>query len=247
MGTNNFSFPANSKFDFDFAFVYTRDTTSVANYSIQHLYQRNKSDVQKVKHWFDSNQYPSCIEQTDNTCYAQFSISPDSVNSLNYFIFNSSSSGIQYTYLWDFGDGATSSIENPTHTYPGTGPYQLCLTVSDNLGCSSTYCDSLNAGRSGGGITINVVHTTGVNSIISKAANPIKIYPNPASSDLTIAYKPETKNAMVEIYNSIGQQVKQIALVDENQQITIADLTNGLYILKLNDGKNSATQRFVKQ
>jgi hypothetical protein len=73
------------------------------------------------------------------------------------------------------------------------------------------------------------------------------VFPNPASSDLTIAYKPETKNAVVEIYNSIGQQVKQIALVDENQQITIADLTNGLYILKLNDGKNSATQRFVKQ
>jgi hypothetical protein len=73
------------------------------------------------------------------------------------------------------------------------------------------------------------------------------VYPNPASSDLTIAYKPETKNAVVEIFNSIGQQVKQIALVDENQQITIADLTNGLYILKLNDGKNSATQRFVKQ
>ncbi len=73
------------------------------------------------------------------------------------------------------------------------------------------------------------------------------VFPNPASSDLTIAYKPETKNAVVEIYNSIGQQVKQIALVDENQQVTIADLSNGLYILKLNDGKNSAAQRFVKQ
>lgn len=77
--------------------------------------------------------------------------------------------------------------------------------------------------------------------------NSFALYPNPANSYLTIAYKPETKNAVVEIFNSIGQQIKQIALVDENQQITIADLTNGLYILKLNDGKNSAIQRFIKQ
>ncbi|UKM64132.1 gliding motility-associated C-terminal domain-containing protein [Flavobacteriaceae bacterium GSB9] len=36
-----------------------------------------------------------------------------------------------YTFLWDFGDGATSSLEAPSHTYESTGPYTVSLTVSD--------------------------------------------------------------------------------------------------------------------
>ena len=95
-------------------------------------------------------------------------------------------------------------------------------------------------------VTNTICGTVGIEDLLHQEIRPT-IYPNPATNDLTITYKPETKNAVVEIYNSVGQQVKQIALVEENQQITIADLTNGLYIMKLNDGKNSATQRFVKQ
>ena len=36
-----------------------------------------------------------------------------------------------YSYLWDFGDGQTSTEENPTHTYDSTGPYTITLLVHD--------------------------------------------------------------------------------------------------------------------
>lgn len=43
-----------------------------------------------------------------------------------------------YTYLWDFGDGTTSSESNPTHTYAGVGPYNASVTITDSLGASDT-------------------------------------------------------------------------------------------------------------
>jgi|GEM_PF-964127 len=35
------------------------------------------------------------------------------------------------TYSWDFGDGETSSLENPSHTYLATGAYNVVLIVSN--------------------------------------------------------------------------------------------------------------------
>ena len=32
--------------------------------------------------------------------------------------------------LWDFGDGMTSTLPSPTHTYTATGVYTVALTVS---------------------------------------------------------------------------------------------------------------------
>lgn len=42
------------------------------------------------------------------------------------------------SYLWDFGDGNTSTAENPTHTYDNSGTYSVSLTVTNSVGCSST-------------------------------------------------------------------------------------------------------------
>ena len=39
--------------------------------------------------------------------------------------------GDPLTYSWDFGDGATSSLPNPTHTYSASGHHTATLTVSD--------------------------------------------------------------------------------------------------------------------
>ncbi|MCI5058636.1 MAG: PKD domain-containing protein, partial [Flavobacteriales bacterium] len=40
------------------------------------------------------------------------------------------------SWNWNFGDGNTSSSQNPQHTYASAGTYQVCL-VSDNAGCPS--------------------------------------------------------------------------------------------------------------
>lgn len=39
---------------------------------------------------------------------------------------------------WDFGDGATSSLLNPSHTYSGTGYFTVTLKVKNSGGCSNT-------------------------------------------------------------------------------------------------------------
>ena len=40
-------------------------------------------------------------------------------------------------YLWDFGDGTTSTLARPSHTYPAPGRYFARLTVTDSAGASS--------------------------------------------------------------------------------------------------------------
>ncbi|SEL80476.1 Por secretion system C-terminal sorting domain-containing protein [Aquimarina amphilecti] len=51
--------------------------------------------------------------------------------------FNSSSSiypdGSAITYIWDFGDGNTSDLANPSHTYISSGSYATTLTISDGV------------------------------------------------------------------------------------------------------------------
>ena len=41
-------------------------------------------------------------------------------------------------WSWDFGDGGTSTQQNPTHTFIGLGPYTITLIVTSNNGCSDT-------------------------------------------------------------------------------------------------------------
>jgi gliding motility-associated-like protein len=42
------------------------------------------------------------------------------------------------TYLWNFGDGGTSSVKDPTHIYSQSGTYTTSLIISTSLGCSDT-------------------------------------------------------------------------------------------------------------
>ena len=40
--------------------------------------------------------------------------------------------GTIVSYAWNFGDGATSAEQNPTHTYASAGSYSVSVTVADN-------------------------------------------------------------------------------------------------------------------
>lgn len=42
------------------------------------------------------------------------------------------------SWYWEFGDGATSILQNPVHTYPGPGVYYGTLTVTNECGCTSS-------------------------------------------------------------------------------------------------------------
>ncbi|GAB4091611.1 PKD domain-containing protein [Flaviaesturariibacter terrae] len=43
------------------------------------------------------------------------------------------------TWAWTFGDGNSSNLQNPTHTYPATGSYTVTLTVTTSSGCTNTF------------------------------------------------------------------------------------------------------------
>lgn len=52
---------------------------------------------------------------------------------------------------WSFGDSTFSSEISPIHTFPQSGTYYVCLTISDGMECNSTYCDFVYTGGGGNG------------------------------------------------------------------------------------------------
>ena len=46
------------------------------------------------------------------------------------------SDGSVVSWSWDFGDGATSTEQNPVHTYGAYGTYTVSLTVTDDMGAT---------------------------------------------------------------------------------------------------------------
>ncbi len=53
---------------------------------------------------------------------------------------NTTVAAVPATYFWEFGDGSTSVLKNPTYSYTAEGMYDVCLTVTDRYGCDSTLC-----------------------------------------------------------------------------------------------------------
>ena len=79
---------------------------------------------------------------TINVTYPSVSFVP----SLTYactgqdILFDNQSFGQNITYLWDFDNGQTSTQEDPIFAFSSEGTYNVCLTVTDDNGCDSTYC-----------------------------------------------------------------------------------------------------------
>lgn len=46
------------------------------------------------------------------------------------------------TYLWRFGDGAESREDNPSHLFPVTGTYPVCL-IASKVDCADTVCKDI--------------------------------------------------------------------------------------------------------
>lgn len=51
---------------------------------------------------------------------------------------NQSTGAINPTYLWNFGDGSTATIANPSHTYTNAGSYSVTLLISNSNGCTKS-------------------------------------------------------------------------------------------------------------
>ncbi|MBL7923489.1 MAG: PKD domain-containing protein [Bacteroidia bacterium] len=42
------------------------------------------------------------------------------------------------SYLWNFGDGSSSTLQNPSHTYTAIGTYTVWLVINNSFGCQDT-------------------------------------------------------------------------------------------------------------
>ena len=61
------------------------------------------------------------------------------------------------TYLWDFGDGATSAQSNPSHAYTAEGDYNAILTVSDNEGLTDIDSTTVTISAQSNGLRIDSI------------------------------------------------------------------------------------------
>lgn len=130
------------------------------------------------------------------------------------------------SFLWDFGNGNTSSINpNPTVTYASAGTYGVCLQCN---GQPSSCVQCIN-------ITVpsNTSGTTGIENIQKESG--ITIYPNPSTDIITIETENNNLNSNYVILNSIGQQVLSGQLIDNLNTIDIGHLSVGFYLIQIGE------------
>lgn len=80
---------------------------------------------------------PDSLEKTvriNQTVKAQFSTPPKGCVPYNAVFVNTSLAGTDF--FWDFGDGTTSTLSDPTHLYTATGTYTIKMVATDTSTCN---------------------------------------------------------------------------------------------------------------
>ena len=68
---------------------------------------------------------------------------------------SSDSDGSVVSWAWDFGDGSTSTEQNPSHTYATGGTYTVSLTVTDDDGATDTSSQDVTVTEPSTGISLS--------------------------------------------------------------------------------------------
>lgn len=194
-------------------------------------------------------------------CQAAFYIWQDSTNLLNngWLGLNLSSGVAPLTYVWNFGDGNTSTQAYPIHSYNTPGNYVICLTITDANGCTSSTCDSsaafrmiqsqLSTNAVIGSLTISA--PTGITehkSIILSSS----VAPNPMADLTNVNFESEkTMKGKIEIVNVLGaialSQEIDITNGANSVSINTENVTNGIYFLRIvSNNKTLSTIKVVK-
>ena len=83
------------------------------------------------------------VEMPDDNCRFNFSATAGAGTSVDFSPIPFAGTG-PFTYLWNFGDGNTSTTASPTHVYSVDGSYTVSLQVTDANGSISTYYRHVN-------------------------------------------------------------------------------------------------------
>jgi PKD repeat protein len=85
----------------------------------------------------DSSIYIIQKELPNNPPAAAFSYAT-SKNKVTFTDRSTDSDGTIVSWFWDFGDGKTSTVQNPRHRYRKIGNYSVTLTITDDEGESKS-------------------------------------------------------------------------------------------------------------
>lgn len=156
---------------------------------------------------------------------ADFSSDLDTVylktNSTIYFT-NSSINADEYH--WDFGDGSTSQLESPSHTYLKGGEFTVKMMAIDG-DCSDTLSK-----------TIVVVDNVGIENAVAQNRKPIEIYQ--MGDDTYVEFNFETAtNASIYVFDVLGKQVispEQVSQVTTRKmRLDIPESAFGVYTVSV--------------
>jgi hypothetical protein len=138
------------------------------------------------------------------------------------------------SWLWNFGDGNQSTIQNPNHVFDTVGVYNVQLTVTTLCGFDSVS-------------KIITILPNGISEL--SQSKFIKIYPNPASNLLYLQSK-FISNAIISIFDNQGREVFanfKNSINNETKLIDISSLESGFYFVKVNATNGIETVFFTKQ
>jgi PKD repeat protein len=135
-------------------------------------------------------------------------------------------------WFWDFDDGEISGLQNPSHTFENVGVYSVCLKSTNVVGFNET-CKSINL----------------LSGIDNLQVSSLTLYPNPASTNLTVEYEPSLINSTIEVYNSFGEKVEiEYFYISSNMlSLNLSPIPAGSYIIFIHNLSYFGTQIFVKQ
>ncbi|NPD45281.1 MULTISPECIES: PKD domain-containing protein [unclassified Lentimicrobium] len=122
------------------------------------------------------------------------------------------------SWSWDFGDGQTSTLQNPSHTFTNNGEFTVSLTVSDGVGMHTETKSNY----------VKVGPYYGIEEIKEEE---IQIYPNPGSRNIQFASDYIIEH--IEVIDTKGHQVMSQAINDRSINLDISQLSTGIYFVKI--------------
>ncbi|RUA29098.1 MAG: hypothetical protein DSY76_03690 [Bacteroidetes bacterium] len=147
---------------------------------------------------------------------------------------DATTNGTPTSWFWEFGDGNTSTLQNPSHTYNADGLYTVKLTVTENADSSvAEKIDYINVG----GIGFNEINLE----------ESLRIYPNPTKADskLNIDFE-QVEIAKVQLLNLIGKEI--VINYTQNPghiEINLSNISKGVYFLKLTSNRGDSVVRKI--
>ncbi|MBL0339628.1 MAG: M4 family metallopeptidase [Bacteroidetes bacterium] len=242
--TLNFDIPAGTNFELGMpgnANLFRNNSGAVFPYSVAGLVSitgTNSGAPGYYYYFYDWEiQAPPCtsnrIPVTVNVTPTQADFSYTSV--LETYTFTDISVGA-VSWLWDFGDGGSSVLQNPVHTYMANGTYMVMLIISDGT-CTDTTLQTV------------TITTVGLSNVGGQSS--ISVYPNPANDVLFIDFGSIASKQLctIKLNNAIGQTIvsKQVSgnVLKTTYAFDISNVAAGVYEIVISSDQKSFIQKVV--